>query len=388
MVCKDLGSSSLLNRTIVILEHNMENLFNKFHSNKYITEKSIAELRSGIPILLYNATDTLLIFPSELLDDTLLSNLKKYYKNVILLVTGNRLNFILKSSDNQLSRIKIKESYDINYIFSLLTSKEFQSTDLLANSNITVSTNSLDKTAMSLIKLTKLLPSAVVIDVNNPNISQWCIKNNITPVKQEIIDNYNQDYTLQEVCNSPLFLKGCHKAHINIYRSHTGELEHYAIIIGNPNFNNPIVRIHSSCYTGDLLNSLSCDCRSQLHTAIKLMTETEGGIILYLAQDGRGIGLVNKIRTYQLQIKHNFDTVDANRFFGFEDDERVFIPAVKILQKLRISKLQLLTNNPNKISEIQKHGIEVTKILPIFVDTNQHNINYINTKAKRLGHVG
>ena len=365
----------------------MENLFNNLHSNKYITEKSIAELRCGIPILLYNDNDNLLIFPSELLDDTLLSRLKEYSENTTLLVTGNRLNFIFKSSEYQLSRIKIKKSHDINHISSLLISKEFYSTDFLDLSNITVSTNSLDRTAISLIKLTKLLPSAVVIDITNPDILKWCAKNNITPVKQKIIDSYNEEYSLQEVCSSPLFLKDCPKAHINIYRSHTGELEHYAIIIGDPDFNNPIIRIHSSCYTGDLLNSLSCDCRCQLHTAIKLMIENEGGIILYLAQDGRGIGLTNKIRTYQLQIKHNFDTVDANRFFGFEDDERVFIPAVKILQKLRISKLQLLTNNPNKISEIQKHGIEVTKILPIFVDTNQHNINYINTKAKRLGHV-
>ncbi|MGN7618879.1 MAG: GTP cyclohydrolase II RibA [Ehrlichia sp.] len=365
----------------------MENLFNNFHPSKHIIKKSIAELRCGIPILLYNGNSNLLIFPSELLDNKLLSKLKEYFENTALLVTGNRLNFILKSSENQLSRIKIKDSYDIDYISSLLISKEFYGTDFFDTDDVTVSTNSLDKTAISLIKLTKLLPSAVVIDIDNPNILQWCAENSITPVKQKTIDNYNEEYSLQEVCSSPLFLKGCSKARINIYRSHTGELEHYALIIGKPDYNNPIIRIHSSCYTGDLLNSLSCDCRCQLHTAIKLMTQNEGGIILYLSQDGRGIGLANKIRTYQLQINHNFDTVDANRFFGFEDDERVFVPAVKILQKLRISKLQLLTNNPNKISEIQKHGIEVTKILPIFVDTNQHNINYINTKAKRLGHV-
>ncbi|ABD44653.1 GTP cyclohydrolase II family protein [Ehrlichia chaffeensis str. Heartland] len=364
----------------------MENLFNRFHSNKYITEKSIAELRCGIPVLLYNSNDSLLIFPSELIDNQLLNTLKKHFKDINILVTGNRLNFIFQSSGNQLSRIKIKESHDLEYISSLLTGQELHKGSLVID-NVTVSTNSLDITAISLIKLTKLLPSAVVVDINDSDVLHWCTKNNITPIRQEIIENYNKEYEIQEVCSSPLFLKDCSNAKINVYRSHTGELEHYAIIIENPDYSNPIIRIHSSCYTGDLLNSLSCDCRCQLHTAIKLMIENKGGIILYLAQDGRGIGLANKIRTYQLQIKHNFDTVDANRFFGFEDDERVFIPAIKILQKLGISRLQLLTNNPNKISEIQNHGIQVTKILPIFVDTNQHNINYINTKAKRLGHV-
>ncbi|WP_395878322.1 GTP cyclohydrolase II [Ehrlichia muris] len=365
----------------------MENLFNSFHSNKYITEKSITELRCGIPVLLYNSNNNLLIFPSELVDHPLLSTLKKHFKDINILVTGNRLNFIFQSSGNQLSRIKIKESHDLEYISSLLIGQEFHNREYFAIDNLIISTNPLDKTAISLIKLAKLLPSAIAIDISSSNILEWCTKNNITPIKQEIIDNYNEEYEIQEVCSSPLFLKDCPNAQINVYRSHTGELEHYAIIIGSPDYNNPIIRIHSSCYTGDLLNSLSCDCRCQLHTAIKLMIENKGGIILYLAQDGRGIGLVNKIRTYQLQIKHNFDTVDANRFFGFEDDERVFIPAIKILQKLGISRLQLLTNNPNKISEIQNNGIQVTKILPIFVDTNQHNINYINTKAKRLGHV-
>ncbi|QGR02119.1 GTP cyclohydrolase II [Ehrlichia ruminantium] len=372
----------------------MENLLNNFNSNKYIIKKSIAELRSNIPVLLYNNKNNLLVFPSELIDSQVLHKIQKYCEpeSAYILITGNRLNFIHQSSGNQLSRITLKKSYTIDYISNLLTGKELHDKhDLIDINSTTISTNSLDITAISLIKLTKLLPSAVIIDIKHHDILQWCNQYNITPIKQEIIDNYNQEYQLYEVCSSPLFLKSCCDANvnasINIYRSDIGELEHYALIIGEPDYNNPLVRIHSSCYTGDLLNSLSCDCRSQLHTSIKLMIENKGGIILYLAQDGRGIGLTNKIRTYQLQIKYNFDTVDANRFFGFEDDERVFIAAAKILKKLGILKLQLLTNNPYKNEEMKKYGIEVTKILPIFVDINQHNINYINTKAKRLGHV-
>ncbi|CAI27470.1 GTP cyclohydrolase II [Ehrlichia ruminantium] len=370
----------------------MENLLNSFNSNKHIIKKSIAELRTGIPVLLYNHKSNLLVFPSEMIDNQILHKIQKYSDNAYILITGNRLNFILQSPGNQLSRITLKESYSIDYISYLLTGKKPHSSfDHIDTNHITTSTNPLDITSISLIKLTKLLPSAIVTEIKHPDILQWCNKYNITPIKQEIIDNHNQEYELHEVCSSPLFLKNCCNANvnssINIYRSDIGEPEHYALIIGEPDYSNPLVRIHSSCYTGDLLDSLSCDCRSQLHLSIKLMVENKGGIILYLAQDGRGIGLTNKIRTYQLQIKYNFDTVDANRFFGFEDDERAFIAAIKILEKLGISKLQLLTNNPNKAEEIKKYGINITKILPIFVDINQHNINYINTKAKRLGHV-
>ena len=207
----------------------MENLFNSFNSNKYIIKKSIAELRSGIPVLLYNHESNLLVFPSELINRQVLHQIQKYSERAYILLTGNRLNFILQSSGNQLSRITIKESYTIDYISFLLLGQELHNTFNLIDISTIISTNSLDKTAISLIKLTKLLPSAIVIDINHHDILQWCKEHNITPIKQEIIDNYNQEYELEEVCNSPLFLKNCCDANvsasINIYRSNIGEPE-------------------------------------------------------------------------------------------------------------------------------------------------------------------
>ncbi|GAT77850.1 GTP cyclohydrolase II, partial [Ehrlichia ruminantium] len=139
----------------------MENLLNSFNSNKHIIKKSIAELRTGIPVLLYNNKSNLLVFPSEMIDNQILHKIQKYSDNAYILITGNRLNFLLQSSGNQLSRITLKESYNIDYISYLLTGKKLHSFDHIDTNNTTVSTNPLDITSISLIKLTKLLPSAI-----------------------------------------------------------------------------------------------------------------------------------------------------------------------------------------------------------------------------------
>ncbi len=184
-----------------------------------------------------------------------------------------------------------------------------------------------------------------------------------------------------------IILKQTQKVNIISYRTYNGRKEHYAIIIGNPGKNSePLVRVHSSCYTGDLLDSLSCDCRSQLHQAIQIMTDSGNGIILYLMQDGRGIGLTNKLRAYDMQRKYNLDTVDANRILGFEDDERSFAVAAEMLKKLGVKKIQLLTNNGRKLSELKNNGIEVTRCLPLIMERNKYNDSYIETKFSRLGH--
>ncbi|QXK92308.1 GTP cyclohydrolase II RibA [Neoehrlichia mikurensis] len=367
----------------------MQNIFSNFSVKKNLIERSIAEIRRGTPVLLYYDTSYLLVVSSELINVKLLKKLTSFSNNVYLLLTTNRLNYIFSSNSYTLSRIPANH-YTIDEIYSLLTGHNGSIITLPDKNKINPSTNILDKCAISLIKSAKLLPSALVIDINfksYDNMVNWCNNNGMLYVHKNILNQKRNNYSIKEVCSSSLVLQDCCKSKIIIYRSNIGELEHYAIIIGEPDFNNPLVRIHSSCYTGDLLGSLSCDCRNQLHTAMKLMQDNQGGIILYLAQDGRGIGLVNKIRTYQLQTENYFDTVDANRFLGFEDDERIFIPAVAILEKLGISKLQLMTNNPRKASEIKKHGFHISKILPIIANTNKYNINYINTKINRLGHV-
>ena len=144
-------------------------------------------------------------------------------------------------------------------------------------------------------------------------------------------------------------------------------------------------RLHSECLTGDALGSLRCDCRDQLETALRALASMERGVLLYLRQEGRGIGLVNKVRAYALQ-EQGFDTVDANRALGFRDDERDYAIAAHMLQSLGVRSIQLMTNNPDKIRQLQAHNITVSGRLPHVMAPNEHNRFYLETKAARSGH--
>ena len=138
--------------------------------------------------------------------------------------------------------------------------------------------------------------------------------------------------------------------------------------------------------TGDVLGSLKCDCGEQLQGALRLMAESGGGILVYLAQEGRDIGLLNKMRAYALQDS-GFDTIDANHALGFEMDERYFLPACQILEKLGVSRLRLITNNPDKIAQLEASGFTVAERVPMAPPSNEHNHAYIETKRSRAGHM-
>ncbi len=174
-------------------------------------------------------------------------------------------------------------------------------------------------------------------------------------------------------------------AEIIAFRSDADAADHVALIVGKRDESIPIVRLHSECLTGDVLGSLKCDCGPQLHGALEEMTAASWGILLYLRQEGRGIGLVNKLRAYALQDQ-GFDTVDANTRLGFAVDARDFSIAARMLKLLSVSKLKLLTNNPEKVAGIEAEGISVTERLPIKIEANPYNADYLATKKDRTGH--
>lgn len=144
-------------------------------------------------------------------------------------------------------------------------------------------------------------------------------------------------------------------------------------------------RLHSECLTGDALGSLRCDCRDQLEAALSHIGKLERGLVLYLRQEGRGIGLMNKIRAYSLQDA-GLDTVDANRALGFRDDERDYAIAAHMLLSLRVGSIQLMTNNPNKVAQLTQYGVRVQGRIPHVLPPNPHNLFYLQTKARRSGH--
>lgn len=174
--------------------------------------------------------------------------------------------------------------------------------------------------------------------------------------------------------------------HIIAFSNTRDGKEHAAIMHGiAPYSENVPVRLHSECLTGDALGSLRCDCRDQLETALRMIGEMDRGIVLYLRQEGRGIGLTNKIRAYELQDE-GLDTVQANLALGFRDDERDYTIAAEMLKALRVKSVQLITNNPRKIAGLSALGIDVTGRIPIVISPNPFNEFYLHTKAVKSGH--
>ena len=174
---------------------------------------------------------------------------------------------------------------------------------------------------------------------------------------------------------------------IRVFHEETTGFDHVALTLGDMNGPDPVlVRAHSECLTGDAFGSLRCDCGPQLHAALDAIRKKGWGCLLYLRQEGRGIGLTNKIRAYALQDQ-GFDTVEANHRLGFEDDERDFQLGATILREMRISNIKLITNNPSKIATMSKYHIIVTERIPLNVGQNETNLRYLQTKVSKSGHL-
>jgi GTP cyclohydrolase II len=249
--------------------------------------------------------------------------------------------------------------------------------------------NSVMAAAVKLMKIARLLPAAMVAPLTVADAAAWASANGRWLVTQGAITGYDraQAVDLRIVAEARVPLADAENTRIVSFRPHDGSAEHLAIVIGDIDTAKPVLtRLHSECFTGDLLGSLRCDCGEQLRGAIQAIAKEGAGVLLYLAQEGRGIGLVNKLRAYRLQ-DFGFDTLDANEQLGFDDDERVYLPAVQMLRQLGIGKVRLLTNNPAKLGALARHGIEVSERVAHVFPSNDHNRAYLLTKAKRSGHL-
>jgi len=197
--------------------------------------------------------------------------------------------------------------------------------------------------------------------------------------------------SLQRVAEALVPLEVASDARVVAFRAADAGIEHLAILIGEPAHAPeegpaPLVRLHSECFTGDLLGSLRCDCGPQLHAALRRIADEGAGVLLYLAQEGRGIGLASKLRAYALQDR-GLDTVDANRALGWQADERNFLVAATMLEQLGLKRVRLLTNNPDKLTALAACGIEVAGREKLLVAPNGVNDHYLATKARRFGHL-
>ncbi len=242
--------------------------------------------------------------------------------------------------------------------------------------------------AVALAKLASLLPAALVLRVGAAEAALLARRGDLTTIDAASI--FKRDAAsagLTRVAEARVPLADAENARLIAFRPGDGGVEHLAIVIGIPDPAAPVlVRLHSECFTGDLLASLRCDCGDQLRGAIAAIAQAGGGVLLYLAQEGRGIGLVNKLRAYQLQDA-GFDTLDANEQLGFDADERVYLPAAEMLRQLGFATIRLLTNNPEKMAALQRYGIRVIERVAHVFPANGHNERYLRTKATRSGHL-
>jgi len=194
-------------------------------------------------------------------------------------------------------------------------------------------------------------------------------------------------HALQLLSRARVPLAEALECEIAVFRDEHSLGEHVAVVIGKPDPATAVpVRLHSACLTGDLLGSLRCDCGEQLRTAVERIEALGGGVLLYLDQEGRGIGLPNKLRAYVLQ-DGGLDTVDADQHLGFRADERSYDVAAALLTELGFNRIRLLTNNPQKINSLRDHGIEVAGRLPLVTTSNMHNERYLRAKHERAGHL-
>ncbi|PWC81012.1 GTP cyclohydrolase [Azospirillum sp. TSH100] len=250
--------------------------------------------------------------------------------------------------------------------------------------------------AVDLARLARLLPAAITADLpSSPVVSppvraaEWAAEHDLLLVRASDVADYRVHVvrTLRRVADARVPLVGSENTRIYAFRPADGGPEHLAIVIGDPDPAQPVLaRLHSECFTGDLLGSLRCDCGDQLRGAIAEIARQGSGVLLYLAQEGRGIGLVNKLRAYRIQDR-GFDTVDANEILGFEADERVYLPAAEMLRQLGFESVRLMTNNPEKLRQLARCGIAVVERVAHIFPANGHNEAYLRTKAERSGHM-
>ena len=243
---------------------------------------------------------------------------------------------------------------------------------------------------LTLARLGWVLPAVVSVPVDparTPELREALASGSILSVTTEQIEALADDTRVTKVSEGPVPLVEAEDARFVCFREANGLLEHVAILVGDQSrWADPVpVRIHSACLTGDLFGSLRCDCGEQLRGSLRVFAESAGGVLLYLAQEGRGIGLGNKLRAYGLQHE-GLDTVDADCALGFGADERRYDAAVEMLRHLDIARVQLLTNNPEKVRALREAGIQVMDRQPLYGTLNRHNLLYVKAKVHRAGH--
>jgi GTP cyclohydrolase II len=341
-------------------------------------DRAISEFRAGRPVLLRAGESRLLALSAELADADLVARLDELAGGkAYLALTPARLRR-LGAKNRTETGILAMPTLDLARIEMLALKIDGKVDAPVAPAS------ALDDSALELSRLSLVLPATIIVPVTAEQIAG----EPLIEVESEAVNGYRaaQAATLTIVGRAPVPLEGAPDTEFVVFRGGEGLRDQVAILVGNPDLSGPVpVRLHSACLTGDLFGSLKCDCGDQLRETVQWMAENEGGILLYLDQEGRGNGISNKMRAYKLQSQ-GWDTYDADEVLGFDLDQRHFDFAATMLKQLGVTRVTALTNNPLKVGAIKAAGLEVDATQRVLGRPNVHNVRYLASKRDRAGH--
>nr|WP_321506448.1 GTP cyclohydrolase II [uncultured Celeribacter sp.] len=346
-----------------------------------------ADLRMGVPIVLRSEQGSAVAVAAEGLQSERLQDMRDLGQAYLAITARRAETLSARAYDDTLARLHLPGDADVTWIEAVADPADDLTHPMKGPFQSVRGGSALcARAAIALTKSARLLPAALLVDVTDA--VTLAATNGLTTVPVESAMPLMADLApLQDVIHARVPLAASEQGRVHVFRPDDGGEEHFVVEIGRPDRTKPVLtRLHSACFTGDLMGSLKCDCGPQLHAALAQMGEEGAGVLLYLNQEGRGIGHANKMRAYSLQDQ-GFDTVEANHRLGFEDDERDFRIGAAILKEMGFSAVRLLTNNPNKIARMEDQGITVTERVPLKVGENRFNTAYLATKARKSGHL-
>jgi GTP cyclohydrolase II len=342
-----------------------------------LVERAIAEFRSGRPVLIEDGDERALAVGVEDLDADRAAELT--------VVAVGHAYLVLPPA--RLRRLGLDRKQPGALALPAIDAARIEMLALKIDARIDAPVrpvSGLDEDALELARLALVLPAVVVVPVARGV--------DIDPAVLRVTSAALRGYRLAKarhlklVSRAPVPLEGAQKTEFVVFRGGEGLRDQVAIVVGDPDFEKPVpVRLHSACLTGDLFGSLKCDCGDQLRETVRWMAQNEGGILLYLDQEGRGNGLANKIRAYKLQAQ-GYDTYDADEMLGFDLDQRRFDFAAQMLKELGVARVRVMTNNPEKIAALRSAGLEVVSDQRVLGRQTAENVRYLTSKRDRAGH--
>jgi len=346
-----------------------------------------ADLRAGVPGVVQGESSALLFVPAETVPQERVEAMRTIGEPCVILTARRAETLKARIYDGDLARIALPREAGLQWIIGLADPARDLATPMKGPlMAVREGSAELHRLALRMVKTAHLLPTALAVEVPNKALAALEPAHLTQLTKAELEHGLDHRAALHRIVSAHVPLRFSKDARLHVFRPDDGSEEHYAIEIGKPDRSLPVLtRLHSACFTGDLLGSLKCDCGPQLHAALTEMGHQGSGVLLYLNQEGRGIGLANKMRAYALQDQ-GFDTVEANHRLGFEDDERDFRLGSSILKEMGFSSARLMTNNPAKQAMLAANGIDVVERVPLRVGRTDLNAKYLETKASKSGH--